>query len=211
MGCETGSGHTPPRVSIAGGDGDGRVKRCRKRCTTTEKSLPRGCAPLSPVDRALPPCRESKCARSGAPPRRSNTAVEADRDLISAKFRDPRLERTPLHPFLASGVVVKPRSRRSPPMSRSSLPPVLYAVPAPANRQTDRDHDTGKLPPRPTIKLRVRLRGRRPPCGRPPPRHRPLRKNTRTLRAPRGADFAIYSFSRVALRFEFNFLFSRAG
>ena len=53
----------PPRVSIAGRDGDGRVHRPRKRCKTAWKSLPRRCAPLLGVDRLLPPRRESKCAR----------------------------------------------------------------------------------------------------------------------------------------------------
>ena len=137
MGCETGSWHPPLRVSIAARDGDGRVKRYQKGCTTTRRTLPRGCAPLLAVDRPLPPRGESKCARSGAPTRRFNTAVEADEDRIFAHFHNPRLERTHLHPFLAFGVAAAPRSRRSPPMSRSSLPLVLYAVPAPANRQTE--------------------------------------------------------------------------
>ena len=52
-------------ASIAAENGDGRVQRPPKRCTTTRKNVPRGCAPLSRVVRPLPPYRESKCSMRG--------------------------------------------------------------------------------------------------------------------------------------------------
>ena len=160
------------------------------------------------VDRPLRPRGESKCARSGAPTGRFNTAVEADEDRIFAHFHNPRLERTHLHPFLAFGVAAAPRSRRSPPMSRSSRSPVLYAVPAPANRQTDRQTELMTQENSPLRPLSSSASGSAD-VGRPPGalRHvtRPLRKNTRTRSVPSGADSAIYSFPHVALKVEFSY------
>ena len=94
-------------ASIAAANGDGRVQRPPKRCTTTRKNVPRGCAPLWRGFRPLPPYRESTCSMRGplpgAPTRpwspikrvSSHNILPAPRENSPALF--PRLARAPPH------------------------------------------------------------------------------------------------------------------
>ena len=85
--------HPPPRVSIAGRNGDGSVERLEKRCRTTGKSVPRSSAPRLGINPPLPPRREWKWAENGPAlsphPPPGKTAMEGFGDLKN-RSKPPR-------------------------------------------------------------------------------------------------------------------------
>ena len=185
------------RVSIARRDDDGRVQRRKKWCRTAGKSLPRGCAPLSRVDRRLPPRRESKCAGRAALPADFHGRGGRSTPILHKFFIPAAPENSPRRfPPLRGlgGASIAPLSAD---VTLLTLRSTLRSTRArkQTDRQTDRDYDTGKHPPRPTIKLRVLRRVVARPSGALRLVFRPLRKNTRIRSIPRGADrFVLYIF-----------------